>query len=64
MFWLDIQNWVRFVVKTFLSLLGASRKLVLLKSPLMECVIYGLNIKNGFIQLQKVFRRRQTPLKY
>jgi hypothetical protein len=31
-FCLDIQNWVLFVVKTFSSPLGATEKLVLLKS--------------------------------
>jgi hypothetical protein len=46
--WLDIQNWFRFVVKTFSSPLGATEKLVILKSTRLKCIIFGLNTKTGF----------------
>jgi hypothetical protein len=48
-FWLDIQNWVRFVVKTFSLPLGATEKVVLLKFTWLKCMIFGLNMKTGFI---------------
>jgi hypothetical protein len=62
-FWLDTQNWIRFVVKTFFVTAKLYWKASFTEIFLIEMYNFWSEYENLVHLVLKVFRRRQAPLK-